>query len=312
MPAARLQSGVQRLHACTRIGDNRFGIQLERVHAAGVDGNKACIGCKAILGIGNKIIEFGADRENQIGLLDDHIGRQRAADTSTAQIPVAFAADLALARLRLGNRNAKFFSERQHSRARIAVAHAAARQNDRLLAGHQKFCCPIHCLSARGLAIQMPDAFFKEFFGVIIGFSLHILRKADGDRAGLCGVGQNAHGVEHGCHELFRALYTIPVAADCLERIVDGNRIVLVMLELLEHRVGLAVGVGVGRQQQHGDTVDRGRAGCGNHIERSRTDGRGAGVDRAAAHLLGECHTDVGDLLLVLALNEGHPVGILL
>ena len=60
VPAARLQSGVQRLHACTRIGDNRFGIQLERVHAAGVDGNKACIGCKAILGIGNKIIEFGA------------------------------------------------------------------------------------------------------------------------------------------------------------------------------------------------------------------------------------------------------------
>ena len=84
------------------------------------------------------------------------------------------------------------------------------------------------------------------------------------------------------------------------------------MLELLEHRVGLAVGVGVGRQQQHRDTVDRGRAGCGNHIERAGADGRSAGVDRAAAHLLGECHTDVGNFLLVLALNEGHLVGILL
>jgi hypothetical protein len=57
----------------------------------------------------------------------------------------------------------------------------------------------------------------KEGFRVIPGFALHILRQTERDRAGFRRVGQDAHGVDAGAHQLFRAGNAVPVFADRAE-----------------------------------------------------------------------------------------------
>ena len=68
-----------------------------------------------------------------------------------------------------------------------------------------------------------PDASAKKFFREIEGFGLDVLRKAEGDGAGVGGRGENAHSFGEGSEELLGALDAVPVTADWLEAIVDGN-----------------------------------------------------------------------------------------
>ena len=84
------------------------------------------------------------------------------------------------------------------------------------------------------------------------------------------------------------------------------------MLQLLQYWVRLAVCICVRRQQQNRNAVNRCSSCCGNHVQRSRTNGSSAGINCTAAHLFCICYTYMCDLLLVLALHIRQIILILL
>ena len=84
------------------------------------------------------------------------------------------------------------------------------------------------------------------------------------------------------------------------------------LLDLLQHRVGLAAGVHIARQDQNRDVVGGGGTRCGDHVGRARADRRGDREDLLALRLLGECDGRVGHALLVLSLIEFEGFALLL
>ena len=83
------------------------------------------------------------------------------------------------------------------------------------------------------------------------------------------------------------------------------------MLHLLQHRVGLAAGVGVAGQHQQGDIVGGCGAAGGNHVGSAGADGGCGDADLLALHLLGKGNGSLGHTLLILALIHFQPVGLL-
>ena len=83
------------------------------------------------------------------------------------------------------------------------------------------------------------------------------------------------------------------------------------LLHLLQHGVGLAAGIHVAGQHQHGDVVGGGSAAGGDHVAGAGAYGRGAGEDGLAAHLLSVANCSQSHALLVLALVDLQVLGLL-
>ncbi len=155
-------------------------------------------------------------------------------------------------------------------------------------------------------------AFLQERIGVVIGFALYVLRQGQGDSAGFGRVGEHAHGVQRGAHQLFRAVDTVPVFAYSLERVVGADAQVMELFDLLQHRIRLAAGIHIARQQQQRDAVGRGSGSGGNHVRRARTDRGRTGVDLAPQVLLGKAHGGVTHALFVATLMHDQLAAVLL
>lgn len=160
--------------------------------------------------------------------------------------------------------------------------------------------------------VQIPHALLQEVIGVVERFALHILRHGKADCARLGRVREHTHCVDRRRHELLGAGDAVPIFAHGAERVVGSGLIAARLLNLLEHRVRLAAGKGIARQEQQRDTVGRGRAGGGDHIQRAGADGGGAGNNFAPAVLLCIGHGGVRHALLVVALVIGEAVAALL
>ena len=156
-----------------------------------------------------------------------------------------------------------------------------------------------------------PHPFGEEAFGIVVGLALHVLGHGDAHRAGVGGVGEHPHGADHGAHQLLGTDDPVPVAAHRPERVVGGQAQIMGLLHLLQHGIRLAAGVDIAGQDQHRDVVGGSGGGGGDHIGGAGAHGRGDSYDFLALALSGEGHSGVGHALLILALPDLQPAGLL-
>ena len=157
--------------------------------------------------------------------------------------------DGTLAGLGFGERDSKTFSKRLQGRVGARVFDpAAADDQRRALALHQCLRISQH-RGCRQTPVDAVHAFLQEVIGVIVSLSLHVLGQSQGHGAGFGRVGQYAHGVNRGAHQLLGAVDPVPVLTHRLERIVGADAQVVELLDLLQHRVRLTAGVHIARQQ---------------------------------------------------------------
>ena len=105
-------------------------------------------------------------------------------------------------------------------------------------------------------------------------------------------------------HQHFGTRDAVEIARDRLERVVCRDRRIVLMFDLLQHRIGLACRKRVSHKQQQRDVVRRRCArGC-DHIRRARTYRRKTRHDLAAVALLGKRRRHLRHTLLVLALID--------
>ena len=152
----------------------------------------------------------------------------------------------------------------------------------------------------------------EEAVGVVVRLGLDVLGQRDERRAAVRRVEHRGHRVRQGVHDLLGSGETIPVPAHRLERVVDGDRRIVEVLDLLQHRVGDPALERVARQQQHRQPVGVGDAGGGDHVERAGTDRRRGDHDLAAPGRLGEPDRRQRHPLLVLSAPRRQRVARLL
>ena len=110
---------------------------------------------------------------------------------------------------------------------------------------------------------------------------------------------------------MLRAVNAVPVAGDRTEAVVGANAEIVILLDLLQHRVRLAAGVDIARKQQQRDAVRRSGCRGRDHIGGARPDGGGDGKDALTAVLFGKSRRHMGDALLVAALHHLQMARIL-
>ena len=155
-------------------------------------------------------------------------------------------------------------------------------------------------------------ALLEEVIREVEALTLYILRKRDNSGAAVCGVGQDAHCVDHRAHQLLRTRNAIPVLGNRLEAVRSGHGQVVRNLELLENRIRLTGCEVIGREQQQRDVIDGSGQCCGYHVRCANADRRGAGDDLAAVVLLCVADGGVCHALLVAALINSQVARILL
>ena len=152
-------------------------------------------------------------------------------------------------------------------------------------------------------ACNVMYALLEEVIRKIEALTLYILRERDNCRAAVCGVGQDAHCIDHRAHQLLRTGNAIPVLGNRLEAVRSGHG--------LENRIRLTGCEVIGREQQQRDVVDGSGQCCGYHVCCANADGRGAGDDLAAVVLLCVADGGVCHALLVAALVNSQVARIL-
>ncbi len=217
-----------------------------------------------------------------------------------------------LAGLGLGKGNGETLGKRLQGRTGARITHPAAADDQRCaLALEQR-----HGVAEHGVggwpAVKTMHAFLQEIVWVVIGLGLHILGQGQGHRTGFGRIGKYAHGLDRRAHQLFGTVDPVPIFAHCLERIVGTDTQVVELLDLLQHRVGLAAGIDIPRQQQQRDAIGGGRGRCRQHVRRPRTDRRCAGIDPTPQVLLGETDGGMTHALLIAALMHHQFAAVLL
>ena len=298
-----------RVKAFLRVGEDCGGVHLERVERADVDGKHLHVRVlEAPFGAGREVGQTGADGDHKVGLLGDRVCRAGAGHAAAAHVQRMVPRDLALARLRFADGNVVFFRERECGLPAFGIGHAAADDHHRLLRGFDHLRSRFGFALGRQLTVDVPHALLQEMIGIVERFGLHVLRHGDTDRTGVGGTGQHTHRVDAGGHQLFGTLDAIPVFAHRAERIVGGGGNGVELLDLLQHRVGLTARERIAGQHKQRNAVRRGGTAGGDHVERTRADGRGAGDDLAAMLLLGIGDGGVRHALLIVSLIVGQVV----
>ena len=158
--------------------------------------------------------------------------------------------ELALARLRLPDGDGEALGEREQRILRLAVGHAAARDEQGTLCVCDQLCRRFDFPGNGEAAVQIPHALLQEVIGVVERFALHILRHGKADCARLGRVREHTHCVDRRRHELLGAGDAVPIFAHGAERVVGSGLIAARLLNLLEHRVRLAAGKGMPEKRQ--------------------------------------------------------------
>ena len=104
----------------------------------------------------------------------------------------------------------------------------------------------------------------------------------------------------------------VEIARDGPEAVVGRHRAVGKAFDLLQHRIGPAVGEDVAGEKQHRQAVHMGDGGGRHHVGGAGADGGGAGHHAPAARGLGEGDGRMSHALLVMGAEGGkglaHPV----
>ena len=287
------------------------GVHLQRLEFGNVDVYKFCLIVKEPLGGGSEVGIAGADADDNICVPGDLIGGGAARHADTAQIQRVIPHHGALTGLSLTEGDAGGFGEGPEFLMGLAVAHAAAADQQRLLCRADQRRGFLDGLRLGQAASQAVNTFAEKADRIVVGLSFHILRHGDAYCAGVGRVGEHAHGADHRAHQLFRARNAVPVAADGAESIVCGEGEVVSLFHLLQHRVRLAAGVHIAGQDQYGDVVCCGGGGGSHHVGSAGAHRTGNSHNLFALALAGESHGGVRHALLVLALPDRHAVCLL-
>ena len=152
------------------------------------------------------------------------------------------------------------------------INHAAACDNDRMfgrLDRRNRFGQFI------GIGLRtpnFPNLGLEERYWIIKGFGLYILTKCQHDRTAIGRIGHHPHGARQGGQQMFRARDAVEIAADRAETIIGRNGAIAERFNLLQHRIGRAVGKHIPRNDQHRQAVGIGQRRRRHHIQRARPD----------------------------------------
>ncbi|RMN88711.1 hypothetical protein ALQ51_05487 [Pseudomonas cannabina] len=220
--------------------------------------------------------------------------------------------DGALACLGFRKGDVKALGEGLQRFSRARITHPAAADQQGFALARQQFQGIVEHRLARRATIYTVHAFLQKAVRVVVSLGLHVLRQCQGYRARLGRIGQHAHGIERRTHQLLGAVDAVPVFAHGLEGVVGADAQVMKLLDLLQHRVGLAAGIDIARQQQQRNPVGGRRCRSGDHVRRARPHRGAARVDLAAQVLLGKADGGVAHALLVTALMNHQIAAVLL
>ena len=292
-----------------RIGDHGKGAHLMGVEAVDVDRQELHLRVlKKPFGGRREIAEPRPDADDEIGVAGDGVRRQRARHPDPAQVEGVVPGQHPLPGLRLAERDIALRAEPLQRPLGARIADAAAADHQRLPLGGDERRRPPDLVGVGGAAHQMVNPPAQEVRRVVVRLRLDVLRERQGDRSGLGRIGEHAHGVQTGAHQLLRPRDPIPVPTDRFECVVGRDVGVGELLHLLEHRVGLSAGEGVSGEEQHRDAIHRGGSRRRDHVERPRPDRAGHGTDLSAPHLLGVGDGRMRHALLVVPLVIGQSM----
>ena len=305
------QKDAQRLHRLPGIAHSLDGIKLICMEAADIDGRKRYILiAEQPLGAGGEVCHAGADSDYAVRFLCDLVGRGGSGNTDAAQAVRMAGPQGALSSLRFTERKAELFTELLNLFARLGIAHAAADDDDRLFGSLDDFSDIFQFLFHRHRPGDPVYPLYEEAFRIVIRFSFHILRKGNRHRAGLSRVSQHAHRIDQRAHQLLGTLNPVPILADRLERIVRRNCKGVALLNLLQHRVRLSGRIGIRREYQQRNVVDRRGTAGGDHVGRAGADRGCAGDDLLPVILLRIRDCAVAHALFVSSLHHLDASGI--
>ena len=206
-----------------------------------------------------------------------------------------------LARHRLDHGHAVLLGEAAQPRLGERVVHAAAGHDQRRLGAAQRLGGGRQLALVGALPARLVHDGLEQPHRVVVGLGLDVLRQPEEGRAAVGGVEQRGDRERQRLRDLRRARDAIPVARDGPEGVVDGDRRLVELLDLLEHRVGDARMERVAGEQQQRQPVGVRDGGGGDHVHGAGADRRRRGHELAAAHRLGEADRGQRHPLLALA-----------
>ncbi len=116
------------------------------------------------------------------------------------------------------------------------------------------------------------DARLEEGLRIVEGDLLRVLAEAEEGRAAFGRIEHHGDRLRQRGDDLLRMRDAVPVARHRAEGVVHRRRRVAEMLDLLQHRVGAAVGEDVAGEDQDRQPVRHGAAGGGDHVAGARPD----------------------------------------
>jgi hypothetical protein len=249
---------------------------------------------------GREVLQPGTDRQHDIGLRGQLVGLRRAGDSDRPRVERMLGEQRGLARHRLDDGHVVLLGEAAQARLRQGVVHAPPGHDQGRLGAAQRGDgrCQLAMVGAH--AAQLVHDRLEQPHGVVIGLRLDVLGQPEEGRAAIGRVEHRGDRERERLRDLRRAGDAIPVARHRPERVVDRDRWLVEVLDLLQHGIGDARMERVARQQQQGQPVgvrDRGRR---DHVRRARADGGRRRHELAAAHRL--CEADRGQCHPLLAL----------
>ena len=147
----------------------------------------------------------------------------------------------------------------------------------------------------------------EEAFGIVVGLGLHVLAERQRHRPAFGRIGQHLHGAVERRDDLLRPRDAVEIARHRPEAVIGRNRAVAEILDLLQHRIGDAIGEDVAGQQQHRQAVDMGQRRGRHHVDRARADRGGRRHEAAAEIRLGIGDRGMRHRLLVVG-AEGRQL----
>ena len=201
-------------------------------------------------GAGGEVLEAGADADDDVGGLGDGVGGGGAGDADRAEVQRVVPGHRGLAGLGLADRDVVLLGEGLQRAGRLGVEHAAAGDDERALRAADGVGGDLDLAQARAGAAAVPFLGREELGRPVEGLGLHVLAEGERDRAAVGGVGHGGEGARERGQQLLGAGDAVEVAADRAEGVVDGHGAVAEVLDLLQHRVGGAVGEDVAGDEQ--------------------------------------------------------------
>ena len=139
----------------------------------------------------------------------------------------------------------------------VGVDDTAAGDDQRLLRRGEKRRDGVDLVGVRRGSADHPVPLVEELGREVVGVGLHVLRQRQHHGAGLDRVDQGPHRRRQRGQQLLGPGDPVEEPGDRPEGVVHGQVGLDRVLQLLQHRALVAGGVGVSRQQQHREPVDR-------------------------------------------------------